>query len=79
MNSNIHDYLQDRAKLRVYLNDRFPRYLAKVNVMLLAVDERIVENIQNYARIDRAWISQQRNILISSYGLLEDVVDRALF
>lgn len=66
------DCLHNRAKLKGILCDFFPEERLKVNVILAAFDEGIVDTIQGAVDLDNILAGRLIKVLVSDYGINED-------
>jgi len=66
------DCIRNRAKLKGILCDYFPDERLKVNVVLAAFDEGIVDAIEETERLDNMLAVRFIKTLISDYGITEE-------
>lgn len=66
------DCLHNRAKLKGILCDFFPEERLKVNVVLAAFDEGIVDTIESATELDNILAGRLIKVLVADYGISED-------
>ena len=70
--------LTDRKKLEEYLKQYYVGFQPIANVMLLAYDIGLIDDVRNQKRIDNTWIVQMCQKINDMYGFREEIAESAI-
>ena len=75
---NYPEAINDRAKLKALLSDYFPEKKIYTNIILMAFDEGMVQEIKKTSDFD--FLKKQRLVarLVNNYGISEDLANVAI-